>query len=92
MQLARDQGIKTSERKITIDEVFQAQEDGSLKEIFSTGTAAVISPVGALSYRDQIISINNGETGELSKLLFNELQALQRGQREDKHNWLVRVG
>ena len=92
MQLARDRGIKTSERKITIDEVFQAQKDGSLKEIFSTGTAAVISPVGELSYRDQVISINNGEAGELSKLLFNELQALQRGQREDKHNWLVRVG
>ena len=92
LQLARDRGIKTSERKITIDEVFQAQKDGALKEIFGTGTAAVISPVGELCYKDQSISINNGKPGELSTLFFTELQALQRGQREDKHKWLVRVG
>jgi branched-chain amino acid aminotransferase len=92
LQLARDRGIKTSERRITIDELFQAQENGSLKEVFSTGTAAVISPVGELCYKDQVISINQGKPGELSMLFFNELQAMQRGQREDRHNWLVRVG
>jgi branched-chain amino acid aminotransferase len=91
LQLARDLGIKTLERKITIDEIFQARENGSLKEVFSTGTAAVISPVGELCYRDQVITINGYKPGDLSTMFFNELQALQRGQREDKHNWLVRV-
>lgn len=92
LQLARDRGIETVERKITIDEVFQAQENGSLKEAFGTGTAAVISPVGELCYKDNSISINGGKPGELSTMFYNELQALQRGQREDKHNWLVPVG
>ena len=92
LQLAKDRGIKTIERMITIDEVFQAQENGSLKEAFGTGTAAVISPVGELCYKDKSISINSGKPGELSTLFFEELQALQRGEREDKHNWLIRVG
>lgn len=92
LQLARDRGIKARERKITIDEIFAAQENGTLKEAFGTGTAAVISPIGELCYRDHSIVINNNEPGELSSLFYKELQALQRGQSEDKHNWLVRVG
>ena len=77
---------------ISIDEVFAAQESGSLREAFGTGTAAVISPVGELCYRDRSISINSGKPGELATLFYDELQALQRGEREDPHNWLVRVG
>ncbi len=92
LKLAQDHGYKTIERAVTIDEVVQASETGDLKEIFSTGTAAVISPVGELSYQDKVIRINNGKSGELSTFFFNELQALQRGEREDNHNWLVRVG
>lgn len=92
LQLARDRGYRTAERRISIDEVFQAHQDGSLKEIFGTGTAAVISPVGELCYRDRTIKINNGKAGEAATLFYQELQALQRGQREDPHNWVVRVG
>lgn len=92
LKLAKDHGYKTAERAITIDELVQANEAGDLKEIFSTGTAAVISPIGELSYRDKVITVNNGKAGKLSILFFNELQAMQRGEREDNHNWLVRVG
>ncbi len=92
LQLARDHGYKTAERPVAIDEVVEAVDSGELKEIFSTGTAAVISPIGELSYRDRVLHINNGRAGELSTFFFNELQALQRGEREDNHNWLVRVG
>ena len=92
LQLARDLGYKTAERPITMEEIVQAQEKGELKEIFSTGTAAVISPIGELLYKDKEIQINKGKAGELSTLFFNELQALQRGEREDNHNWSVRVG
>jgi hypothetical protein len=45
-----------------------------------------------LLFKDQIIRINDGKAGEFSTLFFNELQAMQRGEREDSHNWLVRVG
>ena len=92
LKLARDHDYKTTERAVSIDEVIKTNESGDLKEIFSTGTAAVISPIGELAYMDKLISINNGKAGELSTFLFNELQAMQRGEREDNHNWLVRVG
>ena len=92
LHLARDIGLKTVERLITIDELVQANENGDLKEIFSTGTAAVISPIGELQYQDQVIRINNGKVGQFSTLFYNELQALQRGEKEDIHSWLIRVG
>jgi len=92
LQLAQSWGVKTVERNIAIDEVLAASEDGSLKEAFGTGTAAVISPVGELFYRDKAYSINNGETGELSRRLFEELQDIQGGRREDPFKWVVRVG
>lgn len=92
LKLAREKGFKTTERRISIDEVVAASESGDLKEIFSTGTAAVISPIGELCYQDRIISINDGKSGEVATLFFTEIQAIQRGQREDTHDWLVRVG
>ena len=90
--LASDWGVDVVERKISIDEVIEANKDGSLKEIFGTGTAAVISPVGELYYKGESNIINNGETGELSARLFKELQAIQHGQQEDPYKWVVRVG
>ncbi|QQG65250.1 branched-chain amino acid aminotransferase [Desulfobulbus oligotrophicus] len=92
LQLARDWGYRVSERRLTIDEVIEAGEKGTLQESFGTGTAAVISPVGELFYQDERIRINNGTAGELSTRLFEELQAIQFGTREDPHKWRVRVG
>ncbi len=92
LTLARDWGIKATERRISIDEVVAAAEDGSLSEAFGAGTAAVISPVGEFSYKDKSILVNNGKTGELSQRFFDGIQALQRGMLADPHGWLVRVG
>lgn len=92
LQLARDWGYSVSERRIAIDEVMVAGKQGTLRESFGTGTAAVISPVGELSYRGEVIQVNNGVAGELATRLFEELQALQFGYREDPHKWRVRVG
>ncbi len=92
LQLARDWDIATVERRISIDEVIAASRDGSLREAFATGTAAVISPIGELCYKDEVTTINNGATGELAQRLFSELQAIQFGRRPDPHNWIVRVG
>ena len=92
LQLAASWGVKTIERDITIDEVIAASQDGSLEEAFGTGTAAVISPVGELFYRDKKYPINNGQTGALSRRLYDELQAIQSGRAEDPFNWVVRVG
>lgn len=85
-------GVTVVEKTITIDEVVAASINGTLTEAFGTGTAAVISPVGELCYQDQKYSINSGKTGELSRRLFDELQAIQNGRQEDPFKWITRVG
>lgn len=91
IKLAADWGIAVKERRISIDEVIAAGKDGSLQEIFASGTAAVISPVGELCYKEEKITINKGETGELSRKLFDELQGIQYGKKDSSHSWSVRV-
>ncbi len=91
LKLAGEWGIKTVERPITIDEVLAASKDGRLKEAFGTGTAAVISPIGELMYKNETCTINNGATGTLSQRLFTELQAIQNGYNADLFKWVVRV-
>ena len=91
LRLTRDWGLKVSEKRITIDDVLAANENGSLQEIFGTGTAAVISPVGELYYKGQTCTINDGKTGDLAQKLFDELQAIQNGYREDPYGWVVEV-
>jgi branched-chain amino acid aminotransferase len=90
--LAKSWGVDVVERQITIDEVVEANSDGKLKEVFGSGTAAVISPVGELFYKQKSYIINDGKTGELSARLFSELQAIQAGRQEDPFEWVVRVG
>lgn len=91
IQLMQSWNIEVEERPISIDEVIAASQDGTLKESFATGTAAVISPVGELLYNDASYPINNGETGELSTRIFEELQAIQFGRAEDPLGWTVSV-
>lgn len=91
MQLARDWGVAVIEKRITIDETLGAIKDGSLQEIFASGTAAVISPVGELHYKGERYVVNEGTTGELAKKLFDELQNIQFGWKEEQHGWAVRV-
>ena len=89
--LTKDWGWRVSENLISIDDVLAANEKGSLQEIFGTGTAAVISPVGELNYKGQTCIINNGKTGELAQKLFDELQAIQNGYKKDPYGWVVEV-
>jgi len=91
MRLTKDWGYQVVERPISIDEVLEANESGALPEIFATGTAAVISPVGELNYKGRICTINHGKTGDLSQKLFDEIQAIQYGFREDRYDWVVSV-
>ncbi len=91
VQLASDWGIKVTQKRISIDEVIGAIKDGSLQEIFASGTAAVISPVGELYYQGENYSVNNGQVGELAEKLFDTLQKIQFGWSEDIHGWTLRV-
>lgn len=91
IRLTRDWGLNVVERTIAIDEVIESNANGSLKEIFGTGTAAVISPVGELYYKGKTCTINQGRTGALSQRLFDELQALQNGFQPDPYQWVVKL-
>jgi branched-chain amino acid aminotransferase len=87
LTLMRDWGLKVSERPIAIDEVFDAAASGRLAEMWGTGTAAVVSPVGELGYKDKKILINGGRTGPLTQRLYDAIVAIQYGQTNDPHGW-----
>ena len=91
LALGRSWGMTVSERRIAIDDVFEAHKAGTLQEVFGTGTAAVVSPVGELHYEDQTIKIGDGEVGPVSKKLFDTIMDIQYGRKEDTKGWIVPV-
>jgi len=91
IQIVRDWGIKISERSLTIDEVITAAQDGTLKEAFGTGTAAVISPVGQITYKGKDHVVAGRQMGELSQRLYDEIVGIQYGQRPDQRGWVEKI-
>ncbi len=91
IQLIKDWGLKMIERPITVDEVVETAKKGAVKEIFGTGTAAVISPVGQISIRDEDLVIAGGQMGELSQKLYDEIVGIQYGTKNDPHGWRIRI-
>lgn len=91
IRLLNSWDIKTTERRITIQEVYDAHVQGKLEEVFATGTAAVISPVGELSWQGKSMHINKGEIGRISQRLYDELTAIQLGRTTDDFDWVVEV-
>lgn len=91
LTLCRDWGLKVSERRLSIDEVMAAAKNGKLEEVFGTGTAAVISPVGSLTYKDETVQVNKGVMGPLAQRLYDTITGIQYGKLPDPHNWIVPV-
>jgi len=91
IQLCKKMGYEVEERRISAEELIEAQKAGKLEECFGTGTAAVISPVGKLRYVDDVMIINNNEIGEVSQKLYDTLTGIQWGKREDDMGWTVEV-
>ncbi len=91
LDLGRKWGLKVSERLISIDEVVNAHEAGQLKEIFGSGTAAVISPVGELNYDGRILSVGDGNVGPLSQKLYKAITEIQYGTAEDAMGWVEHI-
>ena len=92
LQMVKELGkYNVSERRITIDEVMTAAKNGRLKEAFGSGTAAVISPVSQIVYKGESAKVGDGGTGPLARTLFDEITAIQYGDKEDAHGWVVRV-
>jgi len=91
LELGQSWGLKVSERKISIDEVMNAHASGHLKEIFGSGTAAVISPVGELKYGDTVITVGDGQVGPLAHRFFDAIQDIQYGAIEGPAGWIETV-
>ena len=91
IHLARDWGVKASERRLSIDEVFAASKKGTLKEVFGSGTAAVISPVGEIHHEEQKMIVNENKIGPLAQKLYDEITGIQYGERPDKFGWRYTV-
>ncbi|WP_047151129.1 branched-chain amino acid aminotransferase [Aneurinibacillus tyrosinisolvens] len=91
IHLLKEWDIPVIERKVSVEELYGAHVNGALEEAFGTGTAAVISPIGELSWMDKKMTINNGEIGELSQKLYDTITGIQNGKIEDKFGWTVEV-
>ncbi len=92
IEMLRSDGYKVTERKIEIREVADAYDRGHLSEIFGTGTAAVISPVGELKWGDKVMVVNNREIGPVSAYAYKKLTDIQWGRVPDPLGWSVEIG
>ena len=91
IQLLKSWGYVVEERPLAIDELMEAGRNKTLQEAFGTGTAAVISPIGELSYKGESIIINDFQTGEITQRLYDTLTGIQWGKLEDSFHWTYEV-
>ena len=91
LEVCKSKGYKVSERRISIQEIAEAYDNGKLDEVFGTGTAAVISPVGHLKWGDKVMTINNNEIGPISQMLYDTMTGIQWGKIPDEFGWIVKV-
>lgn len=91
INLCKKWGVPVEERRISIDEIYEAHKNGTLEEVFGTGTAAVISPVGSLRWEDHIMQVKDGGIGEFSQRFYDTVTGIQTGKVEDDLGWTVEV-
>ena len=91
LEILRSWGYNVNERQISIDEIMEAHKKGTLVELFGTGTAAIISSISRLRYKDNEIHFSDEHSGELSTKLYKELTDIQYGRKEDVHNWMTYI-
>ena len=84
-------GYKVSERRISMDEIVEAYDNGMLKESFGSGTAAVISPVGTISYKGKDMLINGGKMGEITSFLYDKITGIQSERYADEFGWVTEI-
>lgn len=91
LTLAKHWGLNVQERPLGIQECIESIQGGEMQEIFGSGTAAVISPVGSLSYKDKTYTVQGGGVGELARRLHDEIIGIQYGEKEDVFGWIHEV-
>ena len=91
IELLKARGYNVEERRVSVDEVVKAAEDGTLNEVFGTGTAAVVSPVGSFGYLSKKYTVGDGKLGKITKYVYDELTGIQTGKRPDEFGWVERI-
>ncbi len=91
IEVLKDKGFKVSERLLSVDELADALKNGTLEEAWGCGTAAVVSPIGELCYKDVKYPINNGQIGETTQMLYDTLTGIQWGKIEDTYGWTKKI-
>lgn len=91
IQLLKKWDVPVSERKVSVEELYEAHANGTLEEAFGTGTAAVISPIGELNWNGNKITLNEGKIGDLSQKLYDTITGIQFGKIEDFMGWTTEV-
>ena len=91
IELARSWGYEVEERRISIDELIEAAENGTLEEAWGTGTAAVVSPVGQIEYKGKDYTVTGFKIGEVTQRLYDTLTGIQWGKIKDTRGWTVKV-
>ena len=91
VELLKAEGYKVSERLLSVEELIDACENGKLEEAWGTGTAAVVSPIGELSYKGKNYIVNDFKIGEVTQHLYDELTSIQWGKAPDKYGWIEKL-
>lgn len=91
IEILKSWGYEVEERLLSVDELIEAAQNGSLEEAWGCGTAAVISPIGELNYKDVAYTVCGGQIGELSQRLYDTLTGIQWGKVEDTFGWIEPV-
>lgn len=91
IHILKDWGYKVNETRLSVEDLMKAGHEGRLEEAFGTGTAAVVSPVGEFVYKEDSVTVNGFQTGELTRKLYDYLTGIQWGKEEDRYGWTVKV-
>ena len=91
IEVLKGKGYTVSERLLSIDELKEAMAGGTLEEAWGCGTAAVVSPIGELSYEGVQYPVNGGAIGEVTQMLYDTLTGIQWGKIDDPYGWIVEV-
>ena len=78
-------GMEVEERKISVDEALKADE------VFCAGTAAIISPIGSIRYKNEEHQFSNSNVGEITHNLYDILTGIQFGDNDDEYGWITRI-
>lgn len=89
LKLGAHLGYKTEEKRIPVEEIFSGIKAGTITEAFGTGTAAVISPVGTLTWKGEKVVVGDGGIGKVSQTMYDTLTGIQTGEKKDELGWVV---